>query len=220
MTNFKKQVEDLPTFNIITLGDSTVGKTSIINRYIQNIFMENTVATCGFFKSAKEIVLKNNKKIKLNLCDTAGQEKYRSLNTQYVKNVDVVLFIFDLSNKKTFKNIKEWIEFFNTNNRSEKKSQQNIPRYLIGNKKDLERDIEKEEIDFFLAEKENKNMIYKETSAKENNDEINNIFQEIGEKLYIDYIKSGKKNKKNKKENVQLSKYTEKKKHKFLKCIV
>ena len=220
MTNFKKQVEDLPTFNIITLGDTTVGKTSIINRYIQNIFMENTLLTCGFYKSSKEIVLKNNKKIKLNLCDTAGQEKYRSLNTQYVKNVDVVLFIFDLSNKKTFKNIKEWIEFFNTNNRSEKKSQQNIPRYLIGNKKDLERDIEKEEIDFFLAEKENKNMIYKETSAKENNDEINNIFQEIGEKLYIDYIKSGKKNKKNKKENVQLSKYTEKKKHKFLKCIV
>ena len=220
MTNFEKQVEDLPTFNIITLGDSIVGKTSIINRYIQNIFNENILSTCGFFKSAKEIVLKNNKKIKLNLCDTAGQEKYRSLNTQYVKNVDVVLFVFDLNNKKTFKNIKEWIEFFNTNNRSEKKNQQNIPRYLIGNKKDLERDIEKEEIEFFLAEKENKNMIYKETSAKENNDEINNIFQEIGEKLYMDYIKSGKKNKKNKKENVQLSKYTEKKKHKFLKCIV
>ena len=193
MTNIKKQDEDLPTFNIITLGDTVVGKTSIINRYIQNIFMENTLLTCGFYKSSKEIVLKNNKKIELKLCDTAGQENYRSLNTQYVKNVDAVLFVFDLNKRKTFKNIKEWTEFFNTHNSSEKKNQKNIPRYLIGNKKDLERDIEKEEIEFFLAEKENKNMIYKETSAKENNDEINNLFQEIGEELYIDYIKSGKK---------------------------
>ena len=220
MANVKKQDDDQVTFNIITLGDSSVGKTSIIKRYIENKFFEDTISTIGFVKFSKEIILKNKEKINLNLCDTAGQERYQSLNIQYVRNVDAVLFIFDLSKSKTFDNIKVWIEFFNNNNKSEKKNHKNIPRYLIGNKKDLEREIEKKVIEIFLEEEENKNMIYKETSAKDNNDEINNLFQEIGEELYEDYIKSGRKKNKNKKEKVHLTKYKEKKNSKCFKCIV
>ena len=121
--------------------------------------------------------MKENKTITLNLVDTAGQEQYKSLAFQSVKNISTVLFVFDLSDKKTFNNIKQWIQFFNDN-----ASDINIPKYLIGNKKDLEKEVNEDMIDIFLEE--NKGFIYKETSAKESYIEINDLFQEIAEKLY------------------------------------
>ena len=106
----------MPLFNVITIGDPNVGKTSILLRYIQNKFYENTLQTVGFDKNYKDLTLKNGKKIKLCVLDTAGQEKYTSMNKSYVKNVDGVLFVFDLSEKATFFNIKNWLSFFNENN--------------------------------------------------------------------------------------------------------
>ena len=116
-------------FKIITIGDTQVGKTCILLRYIQNKFYESTLKTIGFDKNIKDLILKNGRKIRLSIIDTAGQEKYNSLNKNYVKNVDGVLFVFDLSNKTSFHNIKKWLDFFNENNTSLKM----IPKYLIGN---------------------------------------------------------------------------------------
>ena len=68
--------KDVIDFRIITIGDSNVGKTSIIRRYIDNKFDENFIATIGLIFSFKEVILKNQKKVRLKLIDTAGQEKY------------------------------------------------------------------------------------------------------------------------------------------------
>ena len=184
--------EDKITFKIITLGDSEVGKTSIIRRYLENKFAYDTLPTLGFIKSKKKIILKNKKNIFLELCDTSGQERYASLSPLYVKNADAVLFVFDLNNKKSFNNIKNWMKFFKDNTNSEN----NMPTYLIGNKKDLEKNVEDDEIEIFKDE--HKDIIYKETSAKEEDNQIEELFREMGELLYDKYKKNPHKNKSNK----------------------
>ena len=184
MNNDKDKDKDLILFKIITLGDSNVGKSSIICRYLENKFYENFISTIGINKSQKEIILENGKKITLFLIDTSGQEKYNSISKQYIRNADGVLFVFDLSNKKTFNNIKKWIKIFYESNFN------TIPKYLIGNKKDLPKDIDQDLIDLFSEENK---IIYKETSAKDEQDGvINELFKEMAEKLYQNYIKKGK----------------------------
>ena len=177
--NMNKNSEKIK-FNIIAIGDRNVGKTTIIHRYITNEFSQETVCTSGYIENIKKLTMKDDEKILLNLVDTSGQEQYKSLAFQYVKNISTVLFVFDLSDKKSFNNIKQWIQFFNDN-----ASDINIPKYLIGNKKDLEKEVNEDMIDIFLEE--NKGFIYKETSAKESYIEINDLFQEIAENLYDMY---------------------------------
>ena len=111
----KKEQEEL-VFKVITIGDSSVGKTSIIRRYIYNVFDDNTMSTIGLTFCFKEVKLKNGKKVQLKLVDTAGQEKYNALTKSYFKNVDGVLFIFDFNNLESFQNIEKWINLFEENN--------------------------------------------------------------------------------------------------------
>ena len=106
-------------FRIITVGDSGVGKTSIIRRYVHSIYDDDSLSTIGVSFSYKEVV-RGKDKIKLKLVDTAGQEKFKSLTKSYFKNTDVVLFVFALDDKISFNNIKEWIELFIQNNSRDK----------------------------------------------------------------------------------------------------
>ena len=118
--------------------------------------------------------------------------------------------MFDLNNKKSFNNIKKWIDFFDKYKQKEK-----ILKYLVGNKKDLEREVNSDVIELFLEE--NKDYKYKETSAKDENDnKINELFQEMGEDLYI----FASKRKNNEKKKVKLTYYKEKKPSKCKNCII
>ena len=130
-------------FNIITLGNSGVGKTSIIRRYVYNSFEEKPLLTIGLQFAFKNLTLKSKKTIKLKLIDTAGQEKYRSLSKSYYKNADAVLFIFSFEDLKSFEEISGWIKEFKDCHHSEEK----ILKYLIGNKNDLTQKVNQELID-------------------------------------------------------------------------
>ena len=165
-------------YKAITIGDSSVGKTSIIKRYMYNTFNKEILSTTGINYCIKDVFLKNNEKLRLKIFDTAGQEKYKSISKNYFRNTDVILFVFDLNNEDSFDNISSWINLFNECNTKNL----NIPKYLLGNKSDLEKEVPQEKIDTFLSK--NNNFIYKEISAKEENDNIKNLFQEIGERLY------------------------------------
>ena len=166
-------------FNIITLGDAAVGKTSIIRRYIYDSFDENSLSTIGLQFSFKTLTLKNKKAIKLKLVDTAGQEKYRSLTQSYYKNADAALFVFSLDNIQSFQTINDWIQQFKDNHENGEK----IPKYLVGNKNDLERKVSQELIDELNKKI---NFKYISTSAK-NNDNIDFLFEEVGEELFKRY---------------------------------
>ena len=161
-------------YKIITLGDCSVGKTSIIKRYITDTFDEDTAPTLGITHSFKILEVGHDSKIKLSIIDTNGQEKYKSLSVSYFRHADVVLFIFNLNEPKSFINIQEWINTYNKNN--EKRA---LLRYLIGNKSDLEQKVEQNLIDEFAEKNE---MPYIATSAKTNS-QINELFQQIGEEL-------------------------------------
>ena len=185
--------DDVLEYKIILIGDSCVGKTAILRRYIYNIYEETTISTLGISFAFKEVTLKNKIKIKLKLVDTAGQERFTSLASSYFKNANGVLFVFDFSNLKTFQDIEHWINIFEeSNNRKDK-----VIKYLIGNKYDLEdKKIDQEMIDDFLK---TNNYNFKKTSAKDNIN-IDELFQEMSEKLY-DF----QSNKEKKQQNITLS---------------
>ena len=197
----KKAKKEMDALKIITLGESGVGKTSIIRRYIHNIFDENNLSTIGLNFSFKEMKVKNGDTINLKVIDTAGQEKYKSLAKSYFKNVDAVLFVFALNKKETFDDIKNWIKLFDEN-----RIKSEIPRYLVGNKSDQNRDINDDLIEQFKNEYQD--FKYYETSAK-SNDGIDKLFQQLAEDLYS--IVSKNRGRNNSQKNQMISNYKKKK---------
>ena len=142
------ELDIVASFKIIIIGNSGVGKTSILERFILDKFDESLLSTIGINFSEKVILLENSKKIKLKLYDTAGQEKFDSISKSYFRNADGVLFVYAVNDLNSFQNIKNWIELFMENHNGKK----NIPLYLIENKNDLDRKVEEYLIDEFLNE--------------------------------------------------------------------
>ena len=184
----KDKDKDEIEFKIITLGDSGVGKTSIIKRFISGKFDMKTISTIGFGTFSKEITLKNGTKIKLCLIDTAGQENYQALSATYIKNTDGVLFVFAHNNKDSFINIKKWLDNFKENNKDIDFNNM-LPAYLVGNKCDLEHAMDDDEIQD--VKKDNNFYGYIDTSAKDDIG-INRVFDEMGEMLIKIYGKRKK----------------------------
>ena len=175
-----KKKEKIDKINIITLGNSSVGKTSLIQRYVDEIF-EDTFATIGFNTKFKTKILSNGEKLKVFFYDTSGQEKYNSLSFNYIKNCHGILLMYDISNKKSFIKIKDWL-----NNIFEHKDK-DFPILLLGNKCDLEekREVTKEEGDQLAKELK---LNFYETSNKDNI----NIEKAITELIEMIYKRLGK----------------------------
>ncbi len=147
---------------LLIIGDSEVGKTSILYRYANNQFSSFYLATVGIDYFTKDDVI-DNKKIKVKIWDTAGQERYKSLTTSFFRNAQGIILAFDLSNAESFENLKYWIQSLNANLGENTQ----IKKIIFGNKVDLKREVEKEVIDSFTKEN---NIPYFEGSAK---DDIN-----------------------------------------------
>ena len=137
LSNETIQIEG--SINIILIGDSGVGKTNVFSRYFQNKFEENFLTTIGMDKQIKLIKYKNNL-YKVNITDTAGQERFRSIPISYFQNADGALLLFDVSNKESFQNVEPWIKNIKENARSAKRV-----IYLIGNKIDSNRVISQDD---------------------------------------------------------------------------
>ena len=146
-------------FKILLLGDSGVGKSCIILRYIENNFSTNLMNSIGVDFKLKNIEI-DNKKIKLQIGDTAGQERFRTITTSYYKGAHAILICFDITDRESFEHIRNWMADI------DKFAKEGVLRILVGNKCDLEheRQVRKEEGN----EIANKYGIkYIETSAKD-----------------------------------------------------
>ena len=169
------------TFKIIIIGNSGVGKTSITNNAIKNMFFENYRATIGM--EIFSLFLKvNHKLIKLQIWDTCGQEIYRALITNFYRNSSLAIIVYSIDKKNSFKDIDLWLKELRLN------SSPDIKIILIGNKSDLN---EKREVSFEEGAKYLEDgciLNFYETSAK-TGDNIKKIFEEIGIILYKDYVK-------------------------------
>ena len=174
-----KEKQEKKLFKIITLGDSGVGKTCILRRFVTGKFDKNTLSMIGFESSSKEIVLKNGTKVTLQLIDTAGQENYHALSTTYIRNSDGVLFVFSHDSRESFNNIKKWLTSFKENNQDIDFDKE-FPAFLVGNKCDLEHTID----DFEIENLKNEHNFYgyADTSAKDGIG-IDDVFLGMGELL-------------------------------------
>jgi small GTP-binding protein len=157
------------------IGDSGVGKTSIIMRYTEGTFTENTQATIGVdYKNS--MINVQGKKIKLVIWDTAGQDKYRTLTSAYYKGTNGLCVVYDVASRESFENLDRWLKEFHENS-SESDIVQTM---LIGNKTDLEgRQVTTQEAEFYAKKN---SMLFTEVSAKHNKG-INDIFTELANKV-------------------------------------
>ena len=157
MTELKPKKE-IPKFKLIFLGDQGTGKSCILNRFVEDKFDEKYQATIGLDFHSKNITI-HDQDVRLIIYDTAGQEKFRSLIPMYIREAQIILFIYDISDKDSFDSIPKWIQQVNDVINKE------VVFVLIGNKLDLEsnRKVTFEE-GKKLAEKSN--YVFQEVSAK------------------------------------------------------
>ena len=127
-------------FKILLLGDSEVGKSCFLMRYSDNVFIDNYITTIGLDYKLKTVKLDTGKTIKVQLWDTAGQDKYRTIAKNYYKGSHGILLLYDITKQSSFDNIREWVRDI-----KEEVSEKAII-FLIGNKIDIEdqRKISKE----------------------------------------------------------------------------
>ncbi|KAL7712969.1 Rab family GTPase [Entamoeba marina] len=154
--------------NIIVLGESAVGKTSLISRYVKDHFDATFLATTGIDFVAKTVKISTTN-AKLKIWDTAGQERFRTIVPNYYRNVYGVVVVFDVSSRKSFENVTYWMKDVR------EKGMDNLSVALVGNKTDLDRLVTQEEAQQLAEQTEAK---YYESSAK-TGDGVNNIFLEI-----------------------------------------
>ena len=158
-------MSDNRPFKILIIGDTDVGKTSILLQYTSDFFQEVHIATIGVEFKLKEITL-DNVVYKLNIWDTAGQERFRAITKSFFKAADGIVFVYDATLKSSFDNMKNWVKD------AESKTN-NFKSVIVGNKIDLDdlREVSLEEGQSFASKK---NCPFFESSAKEriNIDEI------------------------------------------------
>ena len=176
------------------LGDAGCGKTSIINRFIEDKFTDVHLTTIGLEKNEKKMKMKDGTQMKVILWDTAGQERFKTMTKTPIKASQGIVIVFDLTKKVTFENLDNWVKTIKENNN-------NAPIALFGNKSDMIEEIEINNEDAENYAKE-KGMFYFETSAKENvniKEGLNKIIEESYEKAEGEIgtqLKKGKNSKK------------------------
>ena len=165
----------IESFKVVLVGESGVGKTSIITQFIDQTFQEDIQSTTGGTFSTKSVVCDGGKVLKFEIWDTAGQEKYRSLTTMFYKDANAAVMVYDVTRADSFEEIKNY-----WSNQIKDNSPENIILAIAANKSDL---IEQETVDEGEARNFAKelNAIFVTTSAK-SSEGINSLFEEIAKK--------------------------------------
>ena len=162
---------------VVLVGDTGVGKTSIIERYINDKYDENQKTTLVSSYTFKKIDIKKyNKSVSLDIWDTAGQEKYMSINKNLFQKVEGIILMYDITNSSSFRNINKWLNMV-------KESVYNKTIILVGNKVDLSREkrIVLESEGEKLAKE---NRIFFCEGSGFTGENVDKIFNYIAEKIY------------------------------------
>jgi len=166
--NFEREHDFL--FKIVVVGDSNVGKSSLICRYCDESFTDSFISTIGIdfkFKTLEE----KGKKVKLQIWDSSGQERFRSIIPSLYRGAKGIVLVFDVTDVSSFKNVSLWIEEI------KKTASEDAQLILVGNKSDLmeSREVERIEAQQFAFQND---CLYFETSAK-STENVEFLFQEM-----------------------------------------
>jgi Ras-related protein Rab-1A len=164
-------------FKIIIIGDSSVGKSSIVSKFVDDKYNENFMSTIGVDLNVKMFEV-DDKKVKMQIWEIGGNEIFRNIVSCYYKNCQGILLTFDVTNKESFENVQNWLSHIKENGNE---STNDIPKIIIGNKNDLEkmRKVSYEEAYDFSSDL---NISYIETSVK-NGDKINDVFFQMAREI-------------------------------------
>ena len=179
------QGDNFINFKIIIIGDSGVGKSSLLKRAVQNRFDGSYQATIGFEFLLMHFKV-NDLKIKLQIWDTCGQEMYRSLVQGFYRNTSLAIIVYDISSKKSYEGLDIWLKDLRQH------TEENIPVFIIGNKMDLERQVSAEDAKIFAVS--NRTIFFTECSAK-TGEKVKSIFFEVALHFYNTYKKFNEQNK-------------------------
>ena len=162
--------------NIILLGSSYVGKSNMMNQFLRGQFEEVYLATIGI-NCLNKLFIFDGKKVKINYYDTAGQERYNSLNLTFLRKADGVILVYDITSQESFRKIDFWIQELHN------KSRESKVLMLVGNKTDLDNE---REVSFQQGEKKANEIgcPFMETSAKTNHN-IKECFEKASRVLYL-----------------------------------
>ena len=167
--------EGIESFKVVLVGESGVGKTSIITQFIDQTFQEDQQSTTGGTFSTKSVICDNGKTLKFEIWDTAGQERYRSLTKMFYKDANAAVLVYDITRKDSFEELQNyWAE------QIKESSPSNIILAVAANKSDL---FNKEAVDEDQARKfaESLGAIYASTTAT-TVESINDLFIQIAKK--------------------------------------
>ncbi|XP_033876390.1 ras-related protein Rab-6A-like isoform X2 [Acipenser ruthenus] len=148
----------LRKFKLVFLGEQSVGKTSLITRFMYDSFDNTYQATIGIDFLSKTMYLED-RTVRLQLWDTAGQERFRSLIPSYIRDSTIAVVVYDITNLNSFQQTSKWIDDVRTERGSD------VIIMLVGNKTDL---ADKRQVSIEVAERKSRelNVMYIETSAK------------------------------------------------------
>ena len=168
-------------YKILLLGDSSLGKTCFLMRYTDNTFQEIHMSTIGLDYKLKNVQLDDGKMVKIQIWDTAGQDRFRSITKNYYKGAHGIILIYDITNQKTFENVKNWI------NQIKEEVSNKVTIILVGNKID---DEDHRVVSTEQGEKMAKDfgLMFFECSAKSGVN-IDSTFNELVKKTVENYSK-------------------------------
>ena len=195
-------------FKVLLLGNSDVGKSSLLLRFVDSVWNESFVPTIGVDFKVKTLDI-GEKRVKMQIWDTAGQERFRNVVATYFRGSNGILLIYDITSRESFKNLESWLIEI------EKNASENVLKILIGNKNDLENErvISKEEGQDFANRY---SMQFIETSAKMDTN-VSEAFLTLA-KLMMEFNSNGKPMAQKKTENKKLTASAGKDKNKKKGC--
>lgn len=176
-------------FKLVLLGESAVGKSSIVHRFVKNTFDDMRESTIGAAFLTQTINLPESKTtIKFEIWDTAGQERYKSLAPMYYRNANAALCVYDITSRSSFGKAQDWIKEL------KKQAPEGIVIALVGNKSDLEesREVDSAEVEEYVqqANEDGNTIIISDCSAKLGQGVLE-IFTQIGRALPVDEVIAG-----------------------------
>ena len=184
----------MSSIKVVLLGESAVGKTSIITRFVENKFKQDVMSSLSANFISKKVEIGKNQFIKFDIWDTAGQEKYRALTKIFYQDSKIVILVYDITNKNSFNELKNyWYEKVKEN------SSNDVIFAIAANKCDL---YENEQVEKTEGEKFAKEIgaIFHETSALNSNG-INELFNDIAMKFASPSVSDKNKEENNKDNN-------------------
>lgn len=166
-------------FKVLLLGDAGVGKTSLMWRFSDDVFNQTYISTIGIDFKLRTIDVEG-KKVRLQVCDTAGQERFHAISVSYYRTAVGIMLVYDITRRRSFENIAKWLRNIDEH------AQEDVVKLLIGNKCDMQqpRDVKREEGEMLADEYD---MSFFETSAKEN-ESIDEAFECIAREIMERFV--------------------------------